>query len=432
MNISENSQRYILNMNNQSSQSFEAIQAIQKKLLGKKLTYHEIYAIMDEISNERLSDILTTYFVATSFKEGYSSEELYLFTKAMVETGNKLHFKGIVADKHSTGGVAGVRTTMIIVPIIAAAGYKIPKISSRAITTPAGTADVMETIANVNFTPNQIEKIVNNIGGCIAWNGHLGIAPADDIIIRVEEPLSFESFDKVIISIMAKKVAASTTHLILDIPVGKTMKIHHFNDAEKVAHKFEKLGKRFDMKVITDINETLEPAGRGVGPSLEARDVLYVLEQSTDRPLKLEAKALRLAGKLLNLCFKDSGISKNGEEEAKKILTSGKALKKFQEIVKAQKGDGNISSDSIKTGKYKLEVCASKNGKIESINNYNLNLIAKVLGAPSDKYGGIFLFKKLDEYVTKKEPILVFYSSNPYHIKEAEVTFKNFPIYEIK
>jgi AMP phosphorylase len=183
---------------------------------------------MDEIAQEKLSDVLTTYFVASSFKEGYSPQELFYFTKAMVETGNKLKFKGIVADKHSVGGIAGTRTTMIIVPIIAAAGFNIPKISSRAITTPAGTADVMEAIASVEFTPTQIEKIVNEVGGCIAWNGRLGIAPADDIIIRVEEPLSFESFDKIIISVMAKKVAAGTTHLILDIPVGKTAKPSFF------------------------------------------------------------------------------------------------------------------------------------------------------------------------------------------------------------
>lgn len=411
---------------------FDAIQAIQKKLLGKKLNYREIYHLMDDISHERLSDVLLTYFVASSFKEGYSADELYYFTKAMVETGNKLHFKGIVADKHSTGGVSGARTTMIIVPIVAAAGFKIPKISSRAITTPAGTADVMEVLAKVNFTPQQIEEIVDKAGGCIAWNGHLGMAPADDIIIRVEEPLSFESFDKIIISIMAKKVAASTTHLILDIPVGKTMKIRHFSDAEKVAHKFKILGERFNMKIIADINETLEPPGRGVGPALEARDVLLVLEQKKDRPLKLEAKALRLAGKLLGICFSDAKIDKNGEEEAKRILTTGMAMKKFRELVKAQKGNDQLSSDALKIPSHRKEIISVSSGKIKDINNFNLNSVAKVLGAPTDKYAGIYLLKKLDESVNKKEPMLIFYSSDRYRLKEAEVTLMNFPIYEIE
>lgn len=419
-------------MNNNNDQKIKAIKAIQKKLLGKKLTYQEIYTIMDEIAHQRLNEVLTTYFVASSFKEGYSSEELYLFTKAMVETGQKLKFKGIVADKHSIGGVAGTRTTMIIVPIIAAAGFKIPKISSRAITTPAGTADVMEVLAQVDFSPSQVEKIVNNIGGCIVWNGKLGIAPADDIIIKVEEPLLLESFDKIIISIMAKKVAASTTHLIIDIPVGKTMKIRHFAEAERVAKKFKILGARFEMKVVVDINETLEPAGRGIGPALEARDVLYVLEQKKERPLKLEAKALRLAGKLLDICFADAKIKKSGEEEAKKILETGLALRKFKEIIKAQKGDDQISSETLKIPSQKMEIISSHSGKIKNINNYNLNIIAKLLGAPKNKFSGIYLLKKLNEKVDKKEPLAIFYASSKYHLKEAEITLKNFPIYEIE
>lgn len=415
-----------------SAAHLKAVQTIQKKLLGKSLTYHEIYNLMNEISHHRLNDILTTYFVAASFKEGFSAAELYLFTKAMVETGTRLKFTGTVADKHSTGGVAGTRTTMIIVPIIAAAGFKIPKTSSRAITSPAGTADVMELFSSVSFTAKKIESIVNDIGGCIVWGGHLGIAPADDIIIKIEEPLSFESFDKVIVSIMAKKVAASTNHLILDIPVGKTMKIRHFSDAEKIGKKFEALGKKFNMKVIVDISETMEPAGRGVGPYLEGRDVLEVLEQRKNRPLHLEAKALRLAGKLLNICYESSKTEKNGEEEARRILSQGLALKKFREIVHAQGGNGHISTENFRSKSHSKEIQSSKSGTIREINNYNLNSIAKILGAPEDKYAGIYLYKKFEEKIDKKEPILVFHSQDNYKIKEAEVTLQSMPIYEIE
>lgn len=415
-----------------SSANIHAMETIQKKLLGKKLSYQEIYNLMDEIGHKKLSDILTTYFVAAGFKTGFSAEELYHLTRAMVETGTKLSFEGIVADKHSVGGIAGTRTTMILVPIIAAAGFKIPKTSSRAITSPAGTADVMEVLADVTFTTHQIEKIVNKIGGCIVWGGHLGIAPADDVIIRVEEPLAFESFDKVIVSIMAKKIAVSTNHLVLDIPVGPTAKIRHFSDAEKIAKKFEEIAKRFQMRVICDINETLEPAGYGVGPVLEARDVLCVLEQHRDRSLKLEAKALRLAGKLLDICFEDSKIKKNGEDEARRILTDGTALAKFREIVKAQNGNDDVSVDSLKMKAKKTELASGHSGKIKSINNYNINTIARILGAPTDKYAGIYLLRKTDQKITKGEPLALFYSTNKYHLEEAKLTIKNFPIYEIE
>lgn len=411
-----------------------AINAIQKKLVGKKLSYKEVYAVMDELSHERLSDILTTYFVASSFREGYTPLELFQFTKAMVETGNQLKFKGLVADKHSVGGIAGTRTTMIIVPIIATAGFKIPKISSRAITSPAGTADVMEAIADVDFNQSELIHQVETVGGCIAWNGKLGLAPADDIIIRVEEPLSFESFDKVIISVMAKKVAAGTTHLVIDLPVGKTAKIHHFSDAEKVADKFKQVASHFGIKITFDINEMLEPAGRGIGPILEARDVLYILEQKPERPLRLEAKALRLAGKLLDLCYKDSKTKpkSGGEDEAKKILISGKAYKKFKEIVAAQKGDKDISSDSLTLGKFKKEIIALHSGKIKDIDNHNLNTIAKILGSPIDKKAGIYLLKKLDHSVFRKEPIMILYSDDKYRLKEAEATLQNLPIFKIE
>src|SRR3972149_5129435 len=230
-----------------------AIEAIKKKLVGKALSYNEIFAIMDQIAKERLGPVLTTYFAAAGFAGGFSDEELYSLTHAMVATGPRLHFNGIVADKHSTGGVAGTRTTMILVPIVAAAGIKIPKNSSRAITSPAGTADTMEVLAKVTFSPREIEDLVNKTGGCIVWGGHLGLAPADDIIIEVEKPLAFESFDKVIVSIMAKKVASGATHLVLDIPVGHTMKIQHEKDAEHIARKFSYLAGRFNIKVAVDI-----------------------------------------------------------------------------------------------------------------------------------------------------------------------------------
>ena len=416
-----------------TSNSLEALSAIKKKLLGKKLSYHEIFSLMDEVAHETLGPILTTYFVAAGFKEGFSDQELYYLTKAMVNTGAKLHFDGIVADKHSTGGLAGTRTTMILVPIIAAAGFKIPKNSSRAITTPAGTADTMEVLAPVTFSPSQIEKMVAKTGGCIVWGGHLGLAPADDVIIQVETPLSFESFDKVIISIMAKKIASGATHLVLDIPVGLTLKIRHFKDAELISKKFQLLADKFHIKLAVDINQILEPAGHSVGPALEAIDVLKVLEQKSDRPLVLEAKTLRLAGKLLDLCLDSKNKEKiSGEDLARQILQSGQALKKMREIIKHQGGDADISIADIEIGKFKYEYKSRKKGSITAFNNKDLTIIAKILGCPSDKKAGIFLERRVDEHVDKNDILCILYSSNKWFLEEAKETLKNIPIYSIE
>src|SRR6266700_8322457 len=208
-----------------------ALQAIRKKLVGKKLNYQEIFAIMDSIGHGRLSPILTTYFAASGYSKGFTDEEMFFLTKAMIETGEKLHFKGIVADKHSIGGVPGTRTTLIVIPIIAAAGFFIPKSSSRAITTPGGTGDDMEVLAPVTFTKEQIYRIVEKTNACIVWGGSVDIAPADDELIKVEEPLMFESFDKILVSIMAKKIAFSSNHIVIDLPYGSHVKVHNKSDA---------------------------------------------------------------------------------------------------------------------------------------------------------------------------------------------------------
>jgi len=411
-----------------------AIDAIKKKLTGKSLSYNEIFAIMDEMASERLGPVLTAYFAAAGFTEGFTNEELYHLTKAMVATGPVLHFDGIVADKHSTGGVAGTRTTMILVPIIAAAGFQIPKTSSRAITSPAGTADTMEVLAPVTFKPKQIEQFVGKVGGCIVWGGHLGLAPADDILIQVEQPLAFESFDKIIISIMAKKVASGATHLVLDIPVGPTMKIQHFKDADIIAKKFTFLAKQFNIRVTVDINQIRQNAGRGIGPVLEAKDIMQVLEQHKDRPLALEDKAVRLAGKLLNLCFKDTKEAPDmiGEVVARDLLVSGKALAKMREIIKIQGGNPDVTSGSLKPAHPKYEILSPKRGRIHAINNQQITVICRILGCPADKKAGMYLDRKLDEKVDKGDILCTLYSTDKWRLQEAIETLKNISMYTVE
>ncbi len=413
--------------------TLDAIEAIKKKLMGKKLSYKEIFAIMDDISHERLGPVLTTYFAAAGFTEGFSPEELYHMTKAMVETGERLRFPGIVADKHSTGGVAGTRTTMILVPIIAAAGFTIPKNSSRAITAPAGTADTMEVLAPVTFTIPKIRQIVRKVGGCIVWGGAVGLAPADDILIQVEQPLGFESYDKFIVSIMAKKIASGASHLILDIPVGPTMKIQHFKDAEIIANKFQYLADKFHITVVTDVNEMRENAGRGVGPVLEARDVMQVLEQHPDRPLALEAKALRLAGKLLTICLENSKKSSHmsGEELAKKMLLSGDALQKMREIIGAQGGNPKIQSTDLVLAKHKYDILSPHSGRVVHIDNKELTIICRILGCPTDKKSGMYIQRKLEEHVDRHDILCTLYSSDVWRLKEAVETLKHTPVFSI-
>ena len=222
--------------------------------------------------------------------------------------------------------------------------------------------------------------------------------------------------------------------MILDIPVGKTLKIYHFKDAEMIADKFRTLSKKFNIKVTIDINQALEPAGHGVGPTLEARDVLKVLEQKPDRPFMLEAKALRLTGKLLNLCLENHGkkSKNNGEEMAREILSSGRALSKMREIIKVQGGNPEVASDSLPLARYRFEVTAYKKGTITSFNNNDLTVVARILGCPLDKQAGIYLTRRIDEKVDRGEVLCILYSSDKWRLKEARETLVNIPIYRIE
>lgn len=414
-----------------------AIDAIRKKLLGKSLTYKEIYSIMDQIAHDRLGKVLTTYFAASGYSKGFSSEELYFLTKAMIETGEKLHFSGIVADKHSIGGLPGTRTTLIVVPIVAAAGFTIPKSSSRAITTASGTADDMETLTPVMFAKEKIYEIVKKTNGCIVWGGSFNIAPADDVLINVEKPLLCESFDKIIVSIMAKKIAFGSNHVVIDLPYGKTVKVRRIRDAEVLKEKFEYLAKKFNIKIRILIHPTHQPEGRGIGPILETREALRVLQQKPNRPLDLEVGSINLAGNLLDICLKDSPkilqsyVKKNYGNcfgWATKILKSGLAFRKMQEIIHAQGGNQHIDSQDLRPGKFSYKITASKNGVVKSIDSKNITIIAKILGAPKDKGAGIFLDKKIGENATKGETLYTLFSKNAYTLKEAKESLLGFPI----
>ncbi len=420
-----------------------AVDAIKKKLVGKKLTYQEIFAIMDEIAHNRLGDVLTTYFAASGYAKGFSDEELYHLTKAMVETGEKLHWDAdIVADKHSIGGVPGTRTTMIVIPIVAAAGFTIPKSSSRAITTPDGTADDMEVLAEVNLSEKEIYHVVKKTHGCIVWGGSFHIAPADDVMIHVETPLLFESFDKIIVSIMAKKIAFGSNHVVIDLPYGKSVKVHHHADAELLRDKFLYIAGKFDIKMRILMHETDQPAGRGIGPVLECRDALWVLEQTDNRPLDLEKRALNLAGELLELCLEDAPESlrkhvqqtyHTGHGWAKYLLESKDAHRKMLEIIEAQHGNSSITSDHLtnKLGKHTFAVKAEHGGTVHEINSHNVTVIAKILGAPLQKGAGVYLNKKIGEEFEKGDVLFTLFSEKEYTLKEAKDSLSNFPLIKV-
>lgn len=407
-----------------------SIEALKKLLLGKRLSEAEIFAIIRDIVDNKFGTTELTYFNASSFIREYSNDELYFLVKAIAQTGEQIRFgTKIVADKHSVGGVAGNRTTMIVVPILASLGVTIPKTSSRAITSPSGTADTMEVLAGVTFPVKRIKEIVRKNNACLVWGGGLALAPADDRIIKVSRPLSLEPYSKMIVSIMAKKVAMGVTHLVIDMPYGKYTKIPDLAAAKRLAAKFRYLGRRFKIKTKVAMIEAKQPIGEGVGPALEARDVLRVLQQKDFRPRDLEDKSVRLAGMLIELI----GMAKKGvgASIARDQLIAGKAWKSMQGIMASQGGNPNLDSEDVTLGAKRLRVVAKRDGVITTVNNRAIDELARSLGAPDDKQGGLHLRRRLGDRVIEGQILYTCYARTASRLKLAEGVLNHVHVYTI-
>ncbi|MBI2208892.1 AMP phosphorylase [Candidatus Woesearchaeota archaeon] len=399
-----------------------SIEFIRKKLDGKTLNKNEIDQIVWDIVHNKLSESELTFFVAACYTNLMSIDETIMLTKAIAKHGATLKLgKYPVIDKHSIGGIPGNRTTMVLVPIIAAAGLTMPKTSSRSITSPAGTADAMEVLAKVSFPINKMKEIIMKTNGCIVWGGSLNLAPADDKIITVERTLEIDAESQLLASIMAKKYSASSTHILIDIPIGNGGKVKNKEEALKLKQAFEEVGKRLRKHVRVMITDGKQPIGNGIGPALEARDVLWVLRRDKRRPLDLERKCIAMAAEILKM----TGI-KDSKSKAMEILESGKAYKKMKEIIKAQNGK-IFDPDRIRIGKFELDIKAGKSGVVKGIDNRTIARLARVAGAPADKGAGIYLYKHVNDKIKKGEKLFTIYSESKHKLRFVKEAIKKLP-----
>ena len=404
-----------------------SIDYIKKKLDGQILSKKEIDQIVWDIVHNKLSAVELTYFVAACYTNVMTTQETVLLTKAMVEYGDILKLnKYPVIDKHSIGGIPGNRTTLIVVPIMAAAGFYIPKTSSRSITSPAGTADTMEVLANVTFPIKKMKDIVLKTHGCIVWGGSLNLAPADDKIIAVERPLEIDAESQLLASIMAKKHSVSSTHILIDVPIGKDAKVKKRFEALRLKKEFEKIGRRFKKHIKVLITNGSQPIGNGIGPALEARDALWLLKRDPRRPLDLEKKCLIMCSEIFDMV----GI-KNGHKKALNILNSGKAYQKMIDIIKAQ-GGKEIAAEDIKIGNYSFDILSTKSGRIREIDNIAVSRIARIAGAPHDKGAGIYLYKHVNDRIKRGERLFTIYAESKHEFEYAKDVAKSSKAFVIK
>jgi len=380
----------------------ESVAYIKQKISGARLSGDKLMAIVKDVVDRKLSETEVTAFVTALDMHGMTMEETEALSRAMITTGRKLHIPGrCIVDKHSLGGIPGDKTSLLAVPIIAAAGLTIPKTSSRAITSPAGTADRMEVLAPVEFSADDIVRIVKKTGGCLVWGGALDLAPADDAFIKIEFPLGIDPL--LLPSIMSKKAAVGSKYLVVDIPTGRGAKIKTIGAAQELSDQFIELGRRLGIKVVTAITYGEQPLGHAIGPALEAREALSTI--MGDGPVDLIDKVTSVVG----LLFEEVSVN-GGKGAAMHLLKSGKAEKKLREIIGEQGGNPKVKPSDIRIGKKSATVRADSDGRVLWITNGEIGLVAREAGAPSDKVAGVLLHAKIGDPVKKGQPLFTIYS----------------------
>jgi len=390
----------------------ESLNAIREKIHGERLVASKYEQIVEDVVENHLSEIELAAFITALEIHGMSIEENEALSKAMIRKGKTVNFhKDRILDKHSIGGVPGDKTTLLVVPIIASAGYTIPKSSSRAITSPAGTADRMEAICPVNLRIDEIMDVVDKTGACIVWGGALDLAPADDLFIQIEYPLSIDPL--LLPSILSKKKAMGSTNVVIDIPVGKGAKMKNLSETRQLAEEFIVLGSRLGMHIECAVTEGNQPIGKAIGPNLEAREALETLMGSG--PPDLIDKATSLAGILFEMVGETEGKAK-----ALDLLKSGKAMEKMSQIIKAQGGNPDIKPEDISLGTYWSDIYTSRKGRILDIDNRGIANICRVAGAPGDKKAGLLLYAKLGDEVSKNDPLFRIYSDSRNRLEQAK------------
>ena len=386
----------------------ESLSLVRRKVFGHRLGPEDMARIIADISAHNYSDVEIACFLSACAGGRLGFDEIVALTQAMVNCGEQLDWPGAdrVFDKHCVGGLPGNRTTPLVVSIISAAGLLMPKTSSRAITSPAGTADTMEALTNVRLGLDDIRRVVRETGACLVWGGAMNLSPADDLLIRIEKALDLDGEGQLVASVLSKKIAAGSTHAVIDIPVGDTAKVRTPADADRLASLFTGVGAACGLHVRCIVTDGSKPVGAGIGPTEEARDVLAVLQETQGAPKDLRARATLLAGHLFDLA---EGLGVNeGVKKAERLLQNGSAWEQFKRITKAQGG-----LKSLGEARFRHTVLSQESGTIVAVDNRRLARVAKLAGAPASPTAGLRLLVNVGDIVTKGEPLYELLSDTP-------------------
>ncbi|MFC2083496.1 thymidine phosphorylase [Bacteroidota bacterium] len=411
------------------------IEIIKKKRDGFKLTKKEFEWLIENYINGKVKDYQFSAFLMAAFINNLDTEETVYLTDAMLHSGEVLNLssvKGLKIDKHSTGGV-GDKTSLILVPIVSAAGVNVPMISGRGLEHSGGTLDKLESIpgCRVDLSLREFKKVLKRCGG--VFNGQTKeIAPADKLIYPLRDFTgTIESIPLITGSIMSKKLAEGLDGLVLDIKVGNGAFMKDMKNAIKLADSLTYTARAFDKKVIAFITDMNQPLGFYIGNWLEVYETLEILNgKYVEDLLKVTFK---LAGAMLYLGGKASSIEE-GEEISNEMIRTGKAYKKFLEIIELQNGDIRYikNPDKYPKSKYHEFVNAEKSGFVYSMNTYKIGTSASKLGAGRFTYedfldpkAGIIMKVKIGDYVKKGSVIAEIFTDKMGVVEEVKNNINN-------
>lgn len=393
---------------------------VRAKIYNHRLDDASVQAIIDDIARGYYSDVQISAFLSACAGSRLDRDEIVSLTRAMVKVGEQLSWPGIhhIYDKHCIGGLPGNRTTPIVVAIISDFGLVMPKTSSRAITSPAGTADTMEVMTNVDLDIDVMRTVVETTGACLAWGGAMRLSPVDDLLIRVERMLDLDSKGQMVASVLSKKIAAGSGHVLIDVPVGNTAKVRDTDTAHGLMDLFEYVGRALDVDVRCVMTDGSQPIGRGIGPALEARDILAVFRGEAGAPEDLRSKSLELAAHMLVMA-KDLDFD-SAWEKARDCLDSGRALNRFMAICQAQ---GRFSEPTLAA--HVRELSAHQGGCVKDIDSRRISRLAKLAGAPQQAEAGVDLMVCIGDTVEAGQPLLAIHAESEGELDYALVYYLN-------
>ncbi|HLV10203.1 MAG TPA: pyrimidine-nucleoside phosphorylase [Halanaerobiales bacterium] len=366
---------------------------IYKKREGQELSREEIKYLIDGFTSGRIPDYQISAWAMAVFFQGMSSRETADLTMTMVESGEQVDLSpipGIRVDKHSTGGV-GDTTTLVLAPLVAAAGVPVAKLSGRGLGHTGGTIDKLESIPGFRTELSREEFLdkINKTGLAVAGQT-ADLTPADRKLYALRDvTATVESISLIASSIMSKKLAGGADGIVLDVKTGNGAFMKRPEDARKLAEAMVKIGKELDKRVISVISDMNQPLGRVVGNALEVREAIRILKgEDLDASNRLRELCLNLGATMLVLAEKVQEPDE-GYRLLEKLLDKGKALDKFREFVLSQGGNDKVIDDPslLPVAQYAAEVRAEKSGYITAIAADKLGLLAMELGAGRVKKG---------------------------------------------